>query len=111
MTKEELADEAWLRRVADLSGRSYEETRVVVLEFLETDLFHLSREQFDSFLDPLIESWDIDLATFGMEIVLNRRLKPPPGHPRRFEFMEREGSRPLGDVEPGLKAFSGHPRP
>jgi len=29
-----------------------------------------------SFLEPLIESWDIDLATFGMEIVLNRRLIP-----------------------------------
>jgi hypothetical protein len=37
-----------------------------------------------------------------MEIVLNRRLKP--GHPRRFEFVERELA-PPGDVEPGLKAF------
>ena len=41
-----------------------------------------------AFLDPLIESWDIDLKTFGMEIVLNRRLAL--GRPKRFEFVERE---------------------
>ena len=102
MAKEELQDETWLRRVARLSGRSYEQLRVVVLEFLETDVFNLSAENCVTFLDPLIESWDIDLATFGMEIVLNRRLAP--GHPRRFEFVEREAVPPNGD-EPGLQAF------
>ena len=37
-----------------------------------------------------------------MEIVLNRRLNP--GHPKRFEFMEREHA-PQVDVEAGLQAF------
>jgi transcriptional regulator with XRE-family HTH domain len=102
VTKEELDDEDWLRLVARLSNRSYEEMRVIVIEFLDTDLFNVSAENCITFLDPLIESWDIDLATFGMEIVLNRRLNP--GNPKRFEFMERELV-PEVDVEPGLQAF------
>jgi len=102
VTREELDDENWLRSVARLTDRSYEETRVMVIEFLETDLFNVSAEHCATFLDPLIESWDIDLVTFGMEIVLNRRLKP--GTPRRFEFIERELT-PPADLEPGLRAF------
>jgi len=53
-------------------------------------------------LVPLLESWDIDLATFGMEIVLNRRLVPE--HLKKFAFLER-ASEDHGDQEPGLEAF------
>ena len=74
----------------------------MVLEFLETDVFNVSVDNCVTFLDPLIESWDIDLATFGMEIVLNHRLAS--GHPKRFEFVEREPA-PAVDEEPGLQAF------
>jgi transcriptional regulator with XRE-family HTH domain len=102
VTKEELDDEKWVRRVARFIDRSYEEMRVIVIEFLETDLFNISADNCVTFLDPLIESWDIDLATFGMEIVLNRRLNP--GNPKRFEFMERELTPQVG-LEPGLDAF------
>jgi len=102
VTKEELGDENWLRLVARLTDRSYQQVRVMVLEFLETDIFNVSVENCVTFLDPLIESWDIDLATFGMEIVLNRRLAP--GHAKRFEFVEREPAPPV-DEEPGLQAF------
>ena len=102
VTKEEWDDENWLRLVARLTDRSYEQMRVMVLEFLETDVFNVSAENCVTFLDPLIESWDIDLATFAMEIVLNRRLAP--GHPKRFEFVEREPAPPV-DEEPGLLAF------
>ena len=87
VAKDELANEYWLRMVADLSGRSYEEMRVVVLEFLDTDIFHVSAENCVAFLDPLIESWDIDLATFGLEIVLNPRVASGPA--KRFQFIER----------------------
>ena len=100
--KEELDDENWLRLVARLTARSYEQMRVSVLEFLETDIFNVSVENCVTFLDPLIESWDIDLATFGMEIVLNRRLAP--GHPKKFGFVELEPLPPVDD-EPGLQAF------
>lgn len=102
VAREELDDETWLRLVARLSERSYEQLRVNVLEFLETDIFNVSGENCVTFLDPLIESWDIDLATFAMEIVLNRRLAP--GHPKRFEFVEREWG-PPAEEEAGLRAF------
>src|SRR5712692_2488512 len=72
--KEELESEDWLHLVARHSGRSYKQMRVMVLEFLDTDVFNVSVDNCVSFLDPLIESWDIDLARFGMGIVLNRRL-------------------------------------
>ena len=102
VTKEELDDENWLRLVARLADRSYEQMRVIVLEFLEADIFNVSVEHCVTFLDPLIESWDIDLATLGMEIVLNRRLAP--GHPKKFGFVELEPAAPA-DEEPGLQAF------
>jgi hypothetical protein len=72
VAKEELKNEQWLRSVARHSGRSYKQMRVTILEFLDTDVFHLSAGNCVSFLDPLIDSWDIDLPTFGMEIALNR---------------------------------------
>jgi transcriptional regulator with XRE-family HTH domain len=102
VAKEELGNDFWLRMVADLSGRSFEEMRVIVLEFLDTDIFHLSREHCVSFLDPLIESWNIDLATFALDIVLNPRLVS--GHVKRFEFVEREPDQLFGE-EPGLTEF------
>jgi hypothetical protein len=85
VAKEELENENWLHLVARLSGRSYKQMRVFVLEFLDSDVFNVSAENCVSFLDPLIESWDIDLASFAMEIVLSRRLAP--GSPRKFEFV------------------------
>jgi transcriptional regulator with XRE-family HTH domain len=102
VAKEELENEYWLRMVAELGGRSYQEMRVIVLEFLDTDIFHLSRENCMAFLDPLIESWDIDLATFALDIVLNPRVVS--GHVRRFEFIERESGE-LFVEEPGLREF------
>jgi transcriptional regulator with XRE-family HTH domain len=102
VAQEELESENWLRLMARLSHRSYEEMRVIVLEFLDADIFNVSIENCVSFLDPLIESWDIDLATFGMEIVLNRRVAP--GHPKRFEFVEKKPELPVSE-EPGFKEF------
>ena len=102
VAKEELENEKWLHTVARHGGRSYEQMRVIVLEFLDTDIFTVSAEHCVSFMQPLIESWDIDLASFGMDIVLNRRLAP--GHSTRFEFVERELEQPP-DEEPGLKGF------
>ena len=102
VTQQALADENWLRRVARLTGRSYAQMRVMALDFLETDVFNVSPENCVTFLDPLIESWDIDLATFAMEIVLNRRLAPDK--PKKFEFVEREPV-PAVEAEPGLEAF------
>jgi transcriptional regulator with XRE-family HTH domain len=102
VAREELQSENWVHLVARMSNRSYEDMRVAILEFLDTDVFEVSIENCVSFLDPLIESWDIDLETFGVEIVLNRRLTL--GHLKRFEFVEQEPDGPF-DVEPGLEEF------
>lgn len=102
VAKEELRSEEWLRLMAQLSDRSYEQMRVATLEFLDTDVFNISVESCVSFLDPMIESWDIDLKTFAMEIVLNRRLAP--GSRKRFEFAEQDPQQPFA-VQPGLEQF------
>jgi transcriptional regulator with XRE-family HTH domain len=103
VAKQELENESWLKLVAQLSGRSYQEMRVTVLEFLDTDVFNISAENCISYLDPLIDSWDIDLANFGMEIVLNRRLAPE--HVKKVKFVETEGA--ALEEEPGLREFLG----
>ena len=79
---------------------------MIVLEFLDTDIFHLSPEDCVSFLDPLIESWDMDLATFALHIVLNPRVVT--GNVKRFEFVEREAGEVFVE-EPGLREFLDDP--
>jgi transcriptional regulator with XRE-family HTH domain len=98
----ELQNDHWLRMVAKLGGHSFEEMRVMVLEFLDTDIFHLSEDHCVSFLDPLIASWDVDLATFRLEIVLTRQVTAEPV--RRFEFVERAPAQPFD--EPGFLEFA-----
>ncbi|MDR3676113.1 MAG: helix-turn-helix transcriptional regulator [Acidobacteriota bacterium] len=98
----ELENEKWLRQVGRLSRRSYEQMRVTILEFLDEDVFNLSPENCVAFLQPLIQSWDIDLTTFGMDIVLNHRIAP--GSAKKFEYVEK-GPEPSYQEEPGLIAF------
>jgi len=102
VARKELANEKWLRQVAQLSHRSYEQTRVNILEFLDEDVFHLSPQNCVAFLQPLIQSWDIDLKTFGMDVILNHRVAP--GRAKKFEFVEKEPE-PTQQEEPGLTDF------
>ena len=102
LAREELRSEEWLRLMAQLSGRSYEQMRVAILELLDTDVFHVSIESCVSFLDPMIESWDMELKSFGIEIVLNPRLSP--GSLKRFEFVEIAAERAAA-IEPGFEQF------
>jgi transcriptional regulator with XRE-family HTH domain len=102
VARRELANEKWLLEVARLSGRNYKQLRVKILDFLDTDVFGLSSDDCDSFLDPLIESWDIDLSSFSMEVVLNKMLAP--GQPSKFEFTQRQAD-DTREHEPGLVEF------
>ena len=102
--RDELKNENWLRIVARLRGRSYEEMRSAILEFLDTEVFNVSVDHCASFLDPLIDSWDIDLKTFSMEIVLNQRLTST--QLMKFHFVEMESGGPF-EEEPGFKEFLG----
>jgi hypothetical protein len=102
IAKEELRSEEWLRLMAQLSGRSYQQMRVAILEFLDTDVFSISVDNCVSFLEPMIDLWDIDLKSFALEVVLNRRLAP--GSVKRFEFVEQEQQKRFA-IEPGFEQF------
>jgi transcriptional regulator with XRE-family HTH domain len=94
--------EEWLRMMAQLSDRSYQKIRAAIRECLNTDLFDVSPENSISFLDPIIDSWDVDLKTFGMEVVLNRKVAT--GGRKRFEFTEQDPRESVA-LEPGLQQF------
>ena len=102
LAKEELGRENWLRIVARESDRSYKQMRVAVLEFLDADVFNITPESCIAFLNPLVVSWDIDLASFSLEIRLNPRIAP--ARLKRFEFVDKDA---LGTTaeEPGLSEF------
>jgi transcriptional regulator with XRE-family HTH domain len=102
VAKQELESEDWLRLMAQAAGRSYEQMRVAILEFLETEVFNISVENCVVFLDPIIDSWDMDLKTFAMDVVLNHRLAP--SRRKRFEFVEQEPHQSLA-LEPGFEQF------
>lgn len=102
VVRQELDHEPWLRDAARLAGQGIEEMRATAREFLDTELVHLSAAHGAAFLDPLIASWDVDLATFALDVVLDRRAGGEPV--RRFEFVEREPGRP-GVEEAGLQEF------
>jgi hypothetical protein len=99
---EELHREEWVQQVARLSGQGNEQMRVAILEFLDTDVFHVSAENCVSILEPLIESWDIELETFAIEIALNPQLARV--HRKRLDYVEREPDGPF-EIEPGLEEF------
>ena len=102
VARDELRSEDWLRSMARAGHSSYEQMRVAILDFLDTDIFHVSIENCVAFLDPIIDSWSIDLKTFGMEVRLNRRLAP--GGLKRFEFVEISVDQPFA-LEPGFEQF------
>lgn len=102
IAKDELRNESWLRTVARLHNLSYKEMRVLIFEFLDTDVFNISSGHCSMFLDPLIESWDIDLKTFAMEIVLNQRLTSK--QLMKFQFVEMQPGEVAGEEE-GFRQF------
>ena len=104
ITIQQLENELWLRTVAKLAGRTYQEMRVVALDFLDADILDLSHENCVVFLEPLIASWDIHLGTFELEIVLNPEVAS--GSARRFQFIERPSAE-SETREPGLVEFLG----
>jgi transcriptional regulator with XRE-family HTH domain len=107
IARQELDSESWIRLAARVGGRSHEEMRVIVLEFLDTDVFHVSNENCVAFIDPLVESWDVDLSSFRLEIMLNRSLVADPH--RTFTFVESTPANGSGE-ELGLADFLDDPQ-
>jgi transcriptional regulator with XRE-family HTH domain len=64
---------------------------------LGVDILHVTAKHVE-LLGAKVEWWDIDLATFSLEIVLRRGAE----RVRRFEFVERDAA-----AQPGLQKFLG----
>jgi len=107
VARQELESDSWIRLAASVGGRSHEEMRVIVLEFLDTDVFQVSNENCAAFIEPLVESWDIDLVSFHLDIVLNRSLVTNPH--RTFTFEESTPTEDSGE-DSGLTDFLNDPR-
>ena len=101
--KEEWADPKWLQRLARASGRSAEQARHSLLEFLDMDVFHVSLENCLALLDLLIQQWDFEPGSFRMKIALNPKLTRRPL--RKLSFQEEDDPKPTIPEEPGLQAF------
>lgn len=86
VTREGWNNENWVRLVARANHKSYEEMRVLVLEFLDSDIFSLSIQNAIYFLRPLIQSWDLDLITFEMTVGLS--VRPGEEQLKKFAFVE-----------------------
>jgi transcriptional regulator with XRE-family HTH domain len=102
VVKKEQDREGWIQEIARLSARTCNQTRIDVLDFLATDIFHISTGNCISFLEPVIESWDIDLESFAIKVVLDRRVTAE--HIKTLEFVEAGPAQPF-EVEPGLRDF------
>jgi len=100
IARDELENEYWLRSVAKLRSQSYEEARTIILDFLDTDVFNISVAHCTTFLIPMIESWDIDMATFALRVLLNPLLSPV-----RLVYVEYTERDEVGQVEPGFEEF------
>lgn len=94
IARRELDSENWIRLAARVGSRTHKEMRVLVLEFLDTEISGVFRQNCVAFMDPLLESWDIDLDTLRVDITLNPRLVADPK--RRFEFVETD---PIDDSD------------
>jgi transcriptional regulator with XRE-family HTH domain len=107
IARQELDSGSWIRLAKRVGGQSHEEMRVIVLEFLDTDVFQVSNENCAAFIDPLVESWDVDLDNFRFDIVLDRSLVAEPH--RTFTFVESAAAGDSGE-EPGLADFLHDPQ-
>jgi transcriptional regulator with XRE-family HTH domain len=106
IARDELKNENWVRSVAKLRRKSYEEMRASILEFLDTDVFNVSVDHCAAFLDPVIESWDIDLKSFALEILLNRQFATK--HHSMFEFTQTASNSSVRE-ETGFREFLRNP--
>jgi hypothetical protein len=77
-----------------------------IQDFLDTDVLNISVEQCSGFLNPLIESWAIDLKSFNLEVRLSNGLASCGVV--RFQYAEAS-SLPGAEEEPGFKEFLRNP--
>lgn len=103
IARRELESEDWLRLAATVGGRPLEQMRVLVLDFLDADVYDVSNESCVAFLDPLVESWDVDLERVHVKIGLRPELV---NHPlRAFALLEAPSFEQERSTPPGFEEF------
>ncbi|HYT71292.1 MAG TPA: helix-turn-helix transcriptional regulator [Gemmatimonadales bacterium] len=65
-----LEDEVGMRVAATREGRSYLDARMRLLEFIDATPDSITPQDCDEFVRPRIASWDLDVDTRAMRIVL-----------------------------------------
>jgi transcriptional regulator with XRE-family HTH domain len=100
VVRKELSNDAWPRGMAELTRRTRRQVSMAIPLFLGGDVFGVSAPTCLSFLDAIVDSWNIDLATFGMKVILNGRLGE--GTVKRFAFSEQP---PANVRTAGLEQF------
>ena len=103
VARRELDSEDWLRLAATVGGRSLEQMRVLVLEFLDAEVYDVSKESCAAFLEPLVESWDVDLDRVRLDIRLRRELVADPQ--RTFSLVEQTAASPETSQPSGFLDF------
>ena len=73
----QLEDEAGLSVAAAREGRSYLELRMRLLDFLDATPDSVTARDYEDFVRPRIASWELDLETRAMRIVLRSREVAP----------------------------------
>lgn len=97
---------AWLQDMAHVSRTPIRRVRAAVQALLDATILTLPKGNGVSVLDALIDSWDIDIHTFSISIVLNRRVATD--RHKTFILSEQRDT-PSPDEEAGLEEFLKNP--
>jgi hypothetical protein len=81
----QLEDEVGVRAAAKREGVEYLDMRIRMLDFLDARADTLTPAHHAHFVRPRIATWDIDVKTRAMRIVL-RSQEPRPGQKRALNF-------------------------
>ncbi len=107
VTGQGLESKAWLNTMAGLTKQSVRGVRrsllkLSELKLSETGILPVSIQDCGYLLEAMIESWDIDMKRFAIDIVFHSSLAAAPR--KRFEFIEREPDA-AAVQPPGYEAF------
>jgi transcriptional regulator with XRE-family HTH domain len=106
VARDHLQDENGMRLLAHLSGKTPVEIKEANLAVLNAGRFDVSVEGCVWLLETLIEFWDINLNSFGIDVVLNRKLVRDSL--KRFAYVETKPEQAPA-TDPGLQEFLAEP--
>lgn len=107
VVRRKIDNDDWIGLVASDGTRDEAAVRVMVLELLDTDVYHVSDDTCVHLFEPLVASWDVDLESLRIEFTLDETLAAEPR--RTFGLIEIEIDDGSSD-EQGLADFLRDPQ-